>query len=107
LLGVKQETDGVTIHDNGDLIAKYGRWTLTTKIANVSHTDINGPHRWYTAVGLRLSRTDDGLTFGTNHHKGITIRFVNRIPRVAGFKDHSMLWVSVADCEGLAAALQN
>jgi hypothetical protein len=54
---------------------------------------------------LRLSLTDDGLTFGTNHHKGLWIAFVDKIPRVIGFRDHSLLWVSVADPEGLAAAI--
>jgi len=31
--------------------------------------------------------------------------FVDKIPKVIGFKDHSTLWVSIADPEGLAAAI--
>jgi hypothetical protein len=49
--------------------------------------------------------SDDGLTFGTNHHKGLWIAFVDKIPRVIGFRDHSLLWVSVADPEALAEAI--
>jgi hypothetical protein len=104
VLGVKS-TDGVTVTDDGRLIATYGRKRVETTVANVDHTDITGPHRWYTAVGLRLSFADDGLTMGTNHQRGVCIGFVDKIPKVIGFKDHSGLWVSVADPEGLAAAL--
>jgi len=56
-------------------------------------------------VGLRLSFTDDGITFGTNHEAGLCIAFKQKIPKVIGFKDHSALWVSVADPEALAAAI--
>jgi hypothetical protein len=103
-LGVGDD-DGVDISDAGELIATYGRFNVKTTLDNIDHTLITGPHRWYTAVGLRLSFTDDGLTFGTNHHKGLCIAFVHKIPKVIGFKDHSMLWVSVADPEGLAAVI--
>ncbi len=103
-LGVGDD-DGVDISDTGELIATYGRVNVKTTLDNIDHTLVTGPHRWFTAVGLRLSFTDDGLTFGTNHHKGLCIAFVHKIPKVIGFKDHSMLWVSVADPEGLAAVI--
>ena len=103
-LGVSED-DGVTIGDDRVLRATFGRVRIKTPLNNVDHTEISGPHRWYTAVGLRLSFSDDGLTFGTNHRRGLCIAFVERIPKVIGFRDHSALWVSVADPEGLAAAL--
>ena len=103
-LGV-DEKDGVTITGKGELIATFGRFKVKTTLDNIDHTLVTGPHRWYTAVGLRLSLTDDGLTFGTNHRKGLSIAFVEKIPKVIGFKKHSTLWVSVADPEGLAAAI--
>lgn len=103
-LGVSDK-DGVDITGKGEFIATFGRFKVKTKIDNIDHTLVTGPHRWYTAVGLRLSLADDGLTFGTNHRKGLSIAFVEKIPRVIGFKKHSMLWVSVADPEGLAAAI--
>ena len=104
-LGV-DDKDGVTITGKGELIATFGRFKVKTTVANIDHTLVTGPHRWYTAVGLRLSFTDDGLTFGTNHRKGLSIAFVEKIPKVIGFKKHSTLWVSVADPEGLAAAIE-
>ena len=56
-------------------------------------------------VGARLSFADDGLTFGTNHHLGLCVEFVEKIPKVVGPRPHSALWVSVADPDGLATAL--
>ncbi len=102
-LGVGSD-DGVTLTAD-ELVATFGRVTLRTPLANVDHTLVSGPHRWYTAVGLRLSFSDDGLTMGTNHRRGLCIGFVEKVPKVIGFKDHSALWVSVADPDGLAAAL--
>ncbi|MGI9601160.1 MAG: hypothetical protein ACR2QE_04710 [Acidimicrobiales bacterium] len=104
LLGVDDD-DGVTLTDDGQLIATYGRKRVGTPQANVHHTEVSGPHRWWTAVGMRLSFADDGLTFGTNHERGLCIEFIDKIPRVIGPRDHSALWVSVADPEGLAEAL--
>ena len=106
VMGVAAD-DGVTLHDDGRLVATFGRKRVETTLDNVDHTEISGPHRWYTAVGLRLSFADDGLTMGTNHQRGLCIGFVQRIPKVIGFRDHSALWVSVADPEGLAEALES
>jgi hypothetical protein len=104
VLGV-DEADGVTVTEDAMLKATYGRLSLSTPLSNIHHTEISGPHRWWTAVGARLSFADDGLTFGTNHHKGLCIEFIERVPKVLGKRDHSALWVSVADPEGLAAAI--
>ena len=103
-LRVKQ-TDGVTVTDDGILRATYGWATVETPLVNIDHTLVTGPHRWYTAVGLRLSFADDGITFGTNHERGLCIEFVEKVPRVIGMRPHSALWVSVADPEGLAEAI--
>ena len=101
-----RDDHGVTIDtDAGIMRATYGRWSVETPLDNIDHTLVTSDHRWYTAVGLRLSAADDGITFGTNHHLGLCIEFIEKIPKVIGFRDHSALWVSVADPDGLAAAL--
>ncbi len=105
-LGVK-ESDGVRLTTDGYMLAKYGRVKVKTPLSNIDHTLVTADHRWYTAVGLRLSFADDGLTFGTNHKAGLCIEFIDKIPRVIGTKKHSALWVSVADPEGLAAAIES
>lgn len=99
-------TNGVTVdHDADQLEATFGWVRVRTELSNIDHTAITGPHRWYTAVGLRLSFADDGVTFGTNHRAGLCIAFRDKIPRVIGPRSHSALWVSVDDPEGLAAAI--
>jgi hypothetical protein len=104
LLSIK-DTDGVHVHD-GVMRATFGRVSVETPIDNIDHTEVTGPHRWYTAVGLRLSFSDSSITFGTNHHRGLWIAFVEPVPKVIGVRDHCALWVSVADPDGLAAALK-
>lgn len=100
-------SDGVEITDDGRLLATYGWAKIDTPVTNVDHTEISGPHRWWTAVGLRLSFADDGITFGTNSERGLCIGFVERVPKVIGWRPHSALWVSVTDPEGLAAAIES
>ena len=104
VLGVK-DTDGVELTEDGMFRAKYGHFSVETPLENIEHTEITGPHRWYTAVGPRLSFADDGLTFGTNHTSGLCIAFAEKVPKVIGLKDHSSLWVSVADPGALATAI--
>jgi hypothetical protein len=103
-LGVNED-DHVELTDDGRLVATFGRVSVDTPLSNIDHTLVTGPHRWFTAVGLRLSFSDDGLTFGTNYAQGLCIAFREKIPKVIGFKDHSALWVSVADPAALAAAI--
>lgn len=96
--------DGVTVTSD-TLRATFGPFSVETPRSNVVATEVTGPHRWWTAVGVRLSLADDGLTFGTNARRGLCIQFDEKIKRVMGFRDHSALWVSVADPDGLAATL--
>ena len=102
-LGVRA-SDGVTVDDE-KVRATFGFFSVETARSNVTGTKITGPHPWFTAVGLRLSFSDDSLTFGTDNRRGLSIEFDQKVDRVVGFHDHSSLWVSVADPEGLAAAL--
>ena len=101
-LGV-DESDGVHITDDGQLLATYGRVRVETPLSNVDHTLVTENHRWYTAVGLRLEGGSDGITFGTNHTAGLAITFARKVPSVIGPRDHSSLWVSVAEPKQLAA----
>lgn len=100
-----RKDDGVTLTEDGLFKATYGWFSVETPISNINHTEVTGPHRWYTAVGARLSFADDGLTFGTNHHFGLCIEFINKVDKVLGMDDHSALWVSVAEPEALADAI--
>lgn len=95
---------GVTVTD-ATLSATFGVCSIETPLDNVIGASISGPHQWFKAIGLRLSMTDDGVTFGTNASRGVCIEFSRRTGPVVGLRKHSSLWVSVADCDALVAAL--
>lgn len=104
LAGVRPKRDGVTL-DGDTFRATYGRLSLETPLANVVGGHVTEGYRWWTAIGPRLSFADDGLTFGTNTERGVCIHFNEPVRRVIGFKDHSALTVTVADCEGLVESI--
>jgi hypothetical protein len=105
-LGLRPSRDGVTLTDDGRLLATFGRFRLDTPLDNVDDAHVTGGYRWWTAVGVRLSLADDGLTFGTNARAGVCVHFRDRVRRVVGPRDHSALTVTVADPEGLRRALR-
>ena len=97
--------DGVTLTDEGSFVATFGLVKLATPRANVSGAHITRHYRWWTAFGVRMSRVDDGLTFGTNHDGGVCIHFIEKVPSPLRRSGHSALTVTVADLEGLTVAL--
>jgi hypothetical protein len=97
--------DGVTLTDQGTLVASFGLLKIETPRSNVTGAHITRDYRWWTSVGVRMSRVDDGLTFGTNHDAGVCIHFAERVPSPLRRKGHSALTVTVADLEGLTATL--
>jgi hypothetical protein len=104
-LGAREGKHGVTLTEDGRFLATYGRLSLETPVSNVSGAHITEGYRWYSAIGARVSFVDDGLTFGTNHDRGVCVHFDDPVKRVIGFKDHSALTVTVDDCQGLVDAL--
>nr|WP_156657677.1 hypothetical protein [Mycobacterium kyorinense] len=99
-------TQGVTLTDSR-LVARYGPFVVDVPLTQIDDAHVTGPYRWWTAVGPRLSMVDDGLTFGTNAAAGVCIHFNPPIRRVLGLRDHSALTVTVADTDGLRAALDD
>jgi hypothetical protein len=98
---------GVTLTEDGRFVARFGPLRAEAPLSSVIEAHVDGPYRWWTAVGPRLSFSDDGLTFGTNAAAGVCVHFQPPIRRVIGLRDHSALTVTVADTEGLAAALND
>lgn len=99
------ERDGVAVTDDR-LVATFGKLVLDAGRDVVRGAHLTGPYRWYTSVGIRMSFTDDGLTFGTTPSGGVCVHFEPSVPKVAGFRpSHSALTVSVADRDGLVALL--
>lgn len=102
---VRPSTDGVTLTDDGSFIATFGLLQVVTPLSNVVGAHVTQNHRWWTAVGARLSHVDDGLTFGTNSRSGVCIHFEQKVPSRLRRSGHSALTVTVADLEGLIMAL--
>jgi len=102
---VRPSKDGVTLTDEGSFIATFGLLQVVTPLSNVVGAHLTQNYRWWTAVGARLSRADDGLTFGTNSRSGVCIHFEKKVPSRLRRSGHSALTVTVADLEGLIMAL--
>jgi len=97
--------DGVTLTDEGGLVATFGIVKITTSLSNVSGAHITRNYRWWTSCGVRMSRADDGLTFGTNREAGVCIHFAEKVPSRLRKSGHSALTVTVADLEALTTSL--
>ena len=102
---LRPATDGVTLTEQGALLATFGLFKISTPLSNVTGAHITRNYRWWTAFGVRMSRVDDGLTFGTNHDGGVCIHFGQKVPSPLRRSGHSALTVTVADLEGLTASL--
>jgi len=103
--GVRPSKDGVTLTDDGQFVATYGLIRIETGMSNIGGAHVTSGYRWWTAIGARRSLADDGLTFGTNNTAGVCVHFHERVRSVLGPSGHSALTVTVADIEGLIAAL--
>jgi len=104
--GVRPGRDGVHVDADANVFrATYGFFSVHTDLDNVDGAHVTEHYRWYTAAGARMSFVDDGLTFGTNHQRGVCVHFGEPIPHVLGRKPHSALTVTVADCEGLVECI--
>ena len=102
---LRPNKDGVTLTDDGAFVATFGLFKIATPRSNISGAHITRNYRWWTAFGIRLSRVDHGLTFGTNHNAGVCIHFTEGVPSPLRRSGHSALTVTVADLEGLTTAL--
>jgi hypothetical protein len=101
---LRPSRDGVTLTDHG-FVATFGLVKVTTPRTNITSAHITRNYRWWTACGVRMSHADDGLTFGTNRDAGLCIHFAERVRSPLRRSGHSALTVTVADLEGLEAAL--
>jgi len=106
LIGVRDSNSGVRLDDER-LDARFGRWRLSTPVANLEDVRITRDYRWFKAIGPRGSFADRGATFGTNTASGVCICFREPVPALFGRRvAHPALTVTVADPEGLAEAIR-
>jgi hypothetical protein len=90
------------------LLARYGPWSLETRLDNIAEVCLTRNYEWYKAIGPRGSFADRGLTFGTNTDAGVCVRFHHPVRGLdpLGLVRHPGLTMTVEDPEALAALLR-
>jgi hypothetical protein len=104
LFGVRGVENAYVDLDASTFTARFGRFEVTTPVANLVSWRIEGPWRWITAIGVRRSVRHADLTFGGSHRGGVRVDFREH-PSVSRLTIPA-LYVTVADLEGLGAALR-
>jgi hypothetical protein len=106
--GVTPGRSWVAVED-GRLEAHFGFWAVATPLTNVAGTERSGPYTALKTVGpAHLSVADRGVTFASNSRSGLCVRFAEPVVCIdpTGHLRHPGLTVTVADVDGLAAALE-
>jgi hypothetical protein len=102
LFGVRPSNAYVDVGDD-ELDARFGFFRFRTPTSNLTAWRIEGPWRWITAIGVRLSVRHHDLTFGGTNRGGVRVDFREPV-RMAGIRVPA-LYLTVDDLEGFAAAL--
>jgi hypothetical protein len=89
---------------DGDLDARFGFFRVRTPISNIVSWRVEGPWLWITAIGVRTNLRHRDVTFGGNHRGGVRVDFRERVR--FGPMRVPALYVTVADLDGLARALE-
>jgi hypothetical protein len=103
IFGVHGTQDAYVDLDATIFTARFGRFEVVTPLANLTGWSIEGPWRWITAIGVRMSIRHRDITFGGSHRGGVRVDF--REPVKVGPFHPPALYVTVEDLEGLGAAL--
>jgi hypothetical protein len=77
---------------------------MSTPTTNIARWRIEGPWSWFTAIGVRRGIRDGVASYGGNHRGGVRLDFKESV-RWLRILHTPALYVTVADLEGLAAAL--
>lgn len=82
------------------LLIRFGLLRLETAVANVVDMRVTGPYELWRSAGVRMSRRDSGITFGTSAGPGVCILFDEPV-RV--LYPHEACTVTVAQPHALVA----
>lgn len=92
------------------LVVRFGPWSVVTPVDNIESAEVTGPFAWFKVVGPpHLSLRDQGLTFGTNHERGVCLRFrepVRGLDPVGIFR-HPGLTLTVEDPEDFVRQIED
>jgi hypothetical protein len=102
VFGATPETAWAEIDDRV-VRARFGRFSFETPLANIARWRIEGPFRWITAIGVRMSVRHRDRSFAGSPHGGVRMDFVSPVGR--GPLAMPAFYVGVDDLDGFAAAL--
>jgi hypothetical protein len=108
LLGLGGITPGRSwvVVDDEFLRVRFGGLKLTTPRDNILEASVTGPHQPIRAIGVRMSLTDRGLTFGTSVERMVCVQFREPVrARPVDVTPHPGLSLSVERPEELVALL--
>ena len=88
---------------DGELDAHFGYFRVHAPLENIVGWRIEGPWRWITAIGVRMSVRHRDLSFSGTSRGGVRLDF--REPVRFGRLRIPALYVAVEDLDGLAGAL--
>jgi hypothetical protein len=107
LWGATPDSAWVDLHGEGlegELDSRFGFARIRTPLGNVTRWRIEGPWRWITAIGVRMSLRHRDVTFCGDPRGGVRVDF--REPVVWGPLRVPALYLGVEDLEGFAAELE-
>jgi hypothetical protein len=103
LFGVRPDRAWAAIDDER-IAARFGFGSITVPLSNIAHWRIEGPWRWITAIGIRMSIRDRDLSFAGSPRGGVRLDL--REPLRWGPLRPPAIYLGVEDLEGFAAELE-
>jgi hypothetical protein len=103
LFGVRADRAWVVIDDER-VAARFGYGTISVPLSNITRWRIEGPWRWITAIGIRMSIRDRDLSFAGSPRGGVRLDL--REPLRWGPLRPPAIYLGVEDLEGFAAELE-
>lgn len=97
--GVRPEHCTATLSP-AELSVTFGRWSLSTSLANVATVSVTGPYRWWKVAGPpRLSLADGGITFATTAQQGVCLELHHAVGALDPLHliRHSNVTITVAE----------
>lgn len=91
---------------DGDLAVRFGWAAVRTPLANVRDVRITRDYQWFRALGLRLSLSDRGATYGSSTVGGVCVCFHEPVRALPVGPANPGLTMTVADLDGFASALR-
>lgn len=107
-LGISPRSAWVEV-DGDDVEIRFGVWNMAFDRSDIEAVTVTGPYRPWKVIGPpHLSLVDEGITFGTNAQRGVCIELLHPVRGLepTGLLRHPNITVTVADIDGLVAALR-